>query len=78
MYADTQTLAIEITRASDVEQLGLICDALHTQDMLRGRLKPLADAVRLAFNWIINYPNTTVEEEREDRVVITVTKTSGR
>lgn len=57
----------------------MICEALRSQGTLKSQLRPLSEAVKQAFDWVINYPNTTVKEEKTDaNVVIKIIKTTNR
>ena len=47
--------------------------------MLRMRLKPLSETVKLAFDWMVNYADTKVTEEQNDQeLILKIEKHSNR
>ncbi|XP_067941918.1 centromere/kinetochore protein zw10 homolog [Watersipora subatra] len=69
------TFTINKSKSSD--RLVGLYKTLHSEGLLKLRLKPLAEAITLCFDWIVNHPKTSVTEELTDvSMCLTVTRTT--
>ena len=67
IFVEDVTVSFHIQRGNVSDRLSSLCHIFYSNAMLELRLRPLVEAIILCVDWIVNYPDTSVTEEANDR-----------
>ena len=79
LFIEKLEVKFVISREMTDSGLADVIQALECERLLRTRLRPLSQALSTAIDWIVNHPDTTVEECKNDLdISINVRKTTNK